>query len=309
MIPPSAYGLLGMAQVATNLIMILRDLGVGSAVIQRRAIDERLVSTVFWVNLGISLLCVAACWLAAPAAAVFFREPQVEPVLRALSAFDHRVSAIHLALLSRALRFRTIAMAEIAGAVAGLIAGVGFALSGTGVWALVASWLTNSAVSTVGLCLGAAWRPKAIFSWREIRRVARFSLHLTGFNVVNYFARNADAALIGRHLGNAALGYYQLAYTVMLLPVAGIAQQVVGRVLFPFAGMHDNDARFKAYLPNVRGHRSLTFPMMGSGSAGQPFVFVLSATGTCCCTILNRRSSGDDQSITTTIGQIYKIKN
>ena len=315
MIPPSAYGLLGMAQVVTNFIMILRDLGVGSAVIQRRAIDERLVSTVFWLNLGISLLCVAACWLAAPAAAVFFREPQVEPVLRALSlAFALTgVSTIHLALLSRALRFRTIAMAEIAGAVAGLIAGVGFALSGTGVWALVASWLTNSAVSTVGLCLGATWRPKAIFSWREIRRVARFSLHLTGFNVVNYFARNADAALIGRHLGNAALGYYQLAYTVMLLPVTGIAQQVVGRVLFPaFAGMQDNDARFReAYLRTCAAIACLTFPMMGGVAVlAEPFVFVLLGNryGAVVPILSILAPVGMIQSITTTIGQIYKAK-
>ncbi len=314
-IPASAYGLLAMAQVVMNFIMILRDLGIGSAVIHRRSIDERLVSSVFWPNLGISLLCVAGCWVAAPAAADFFREPQVEPVLRVLSvAFALTgVSTIHLALLSRSLRFRAIAIAEIAGAVAGLTAAVGLALSGAGVWALVASWLTTSAVSTIGLVLGESWRPAAIFHWAEIRRVARFSLNLTGFNVVNYFARNADAALIGRHLGNAALGHYQLAYTVMLLPVGGIAQQVVGRVLFPaLVEMQDDHGRFgEAFLRTCAAIAFLTFPMMaGVAVLAEPFIFVLlgSQYAPVAPILAILAPVGMMQSIITTIGQIYKAK-
>jgi PST family polysaccharide transporter len=315
LIPPSAYGLLAMAQVVTNFIIIFRDLGIKSAVIQRRAIDERILSSVFWVNLAISLLCVVGCWLSAPAAAGFFREPQVAPVLRVLSlAFAITgVSTVHLALLSRSLQFRTIAIAEIVGAVAGLITAVGFALAGTGVWALVASWLANSAVSTAGLILGTSWRPKAIFSWSEVRGLARFSLNLSGFHAVNYFARNADTALVGRYFGNAALGYYQLAYTVMLLPVTGIAQQVVGRVLFPaLATMQDDNARFrKAYVRTCAAIGFLTFPMMaGVAVLAEPFVYVLLGDKyrPVAPVLAILAPVGMIQSIATTIGQVYTAK-
>jgi PST family polysaccharide transporter len=157
------------------------------------------------------------------------------------------------------------------------------------------------------------WQPKAIICWADIRGVARFSLNLTAFNAVYYFGRNADAALIGRHLGNAALGYYQLAYTVMLLPVNGIAQQVVGRALFPaLAAMQDDHARFReAYLRTCATIAFVTFPMMaGVAVLAEPFVFVLlgSQYGAVGPVLAMLAPAGMLQSITTTIGLIYKAK-
>jgi PST family polysaccharide transporter len=140
-----------------------------------------------------------------------------------------------------------------------------------------------------------------------------FSLNLTGFYVLNYLHRNADTALIGRHLGNALVGYYRLAYNVMLLPVAGIAQQVVGRVLFPaLSGMQDNHARFReAYLRTCAAIAFVTFPMMaGVAVLSDSFVYVLlSDRYIAVATVLGILAPiGMIQSITTTTGPIYKAK-
>lgn len=315
MVSPSAYGLLGMAQVVTNFVSLLRDLGLGGAVVQRRELDDRLLSSLFWANLVVSVVCTVACWGAAPWAASFFREPHVTPVLRALSLALVLTgsSTIHLALLSRRLQFRTVAIAELSGAASGLVTAIALAVNDAGVWALVANWLVNSAVSTAILIAGTPWRPTLVFAWSDVRTVAGFSLNLTGFNVVNYFARNADAALIGRYLGNAALGYYQLAYTIMLLPVWGIAQQVVGRVLLPaLSEVQDDHARFREiYLHTCAAIAFITFPMMaGVGLLAEPFVDVLlgSQYRPVASVLAILAPVGMIQSVATTTGQIYTAK-
>ena len=55
---------------------------------------------------------------------------------------------------------------------------------------------------------------------------------MTGFNLVNYAARNADYVLIGATLGAGPLGQYTLAYRVMLYPLQSVSA-VISRATFP----------------------------------------------------------------------------
>ena len=85
-VPPYAYGIVGMATLAIGLISLFRDLGTASAVIQKRDLNQHLLSSLFWVNVGIGFAGTALCFLSAPVAARIFREPAVVPVVRVLSA-------------------------------------------------------------------------------------------------------------------------------------------------------------------------------------------------------------------------------
>src|ERR1039458_5822448 len=73
-VPPSAYGLMGMAAVAIGFVGLFRDLGTTNAIIQRRDIDDGLLTSVFWLNMSMGLAVAAACWLSAPWVALFYRE-------------------------------------------------------------------------------------------------------------------------------------------------------------------------------------------------------------------------------------------
>ena len=45
-----------------------------------------------------------------------------------------------------------------------------------------------------------------------------FGANLTGFNLVNFFARNLDNILIGKYSGAIELGFYDRAYKLLLFP-------------------------------------------------------------------------------------------
>lgn len=272
-VPPRAYGLVGMAAVVIGFAGLFRDMGTALAIIQRQQIDDDLLSSVFWLNVSMGLAVTSACWLAAPWVAIFYREPALLGVLRALSLsfLISSLASVHATLLLRHLQFARSAMAELGAGAAGLVVVVTAALLGAGVWSLVAGALANVTASTLIVLAVKPWRPRLHISRQEIRSIAGFGLNLSAYNFVNYFARNADNLLVGKYLGAAALGFYGFAYNVMLYPVQSIAQ-TLGRVLFPvFATMQTDHARFRqAYLRSCAAIAFVTFPLMTGATIVTP---------------------------------------
>jgi O-antigen/teichoic acid export membrane protein len=314
LLSPADFGLVGMATVVIGFLNLFKDLGTSAAVIQDTQITDELLSTVFWANGALGVLGTAALALAAPWVALYYHEPRVTAVLRTL-ALGFVVSALTIlqqALFERKLAFRVLATVEVAAVMCGALVGIGSALAGAGVWSLVAQSLTTVVVVSVILWNVSDWRPGFVFHWSEIRRITSYSLHLSGFNVLNYFCRNADYLLIGRFLGATSLGIYTLAYRIMLYPLQTITT-VIGRVMFPvYSRMQDDDARFRsAYLRSIGLIALVTFPMMiGLWAVAGPFVQATFGAKWAPAILLIKILApvGMAQSIGATVGAIYQAK-
>ncbi|MGD0909930.1 MAG: MOP flippase family protein [Candidatus Acidiferrales bacterium] len=313
-VPPYAFGIVGMATLAIGLISLFRDLGTASAVIQRRDLNQHLLSSLFWVNVGIGFAGTALCFLSAPVAARIFREPAVVPVVRVLSAsfLIGSVSNIHSALLNRSMTFKKLSLIDISSSVIGLGVVVTLACLHAGVWSLVAGTLTSTTISSILVCAMSEWQPSLLFSWMEVRSVMNFGLNLSAFNLFNYFARNSDNAIVGRYLGSASLGFYQLAYNIMLFPVQGIAQ-VLTQVMFPAFSeiQHDNERFRRIYLRTCSSIALITFPLMTGAAilAGPLIRTVYGPRWVNVIPVLTILAPvGLVQSIVTTSGLIYTAK-
>jgi len=144
---------------------------------------------------------------------------------------------------------------------------VGLALRGGGAWSLVGQVLATSGATAI-----AAWglisvpvqevgRPTSV-DRDALRDLFRFGRSLVGINVLNYLARNVDNALIGKFLGAQALGYYALAYRLLLFPLQNISW-ALGRALFPaLVRMSDSEQVRLGYRRVVEGIATVAFPMM-----------------------------------------------
>jgi len=278
-VPPSAYGLLGMAQAVSNFLLLFRDMGTASALIQRRNVDEPLLASVFWLNIVLGVVLTGATALLAYPASWFFREPQLVLVMQvvALTFLLSAVSMVHNALLNRDMQFRRLAVTELGGAMLGQVVAVSMAVSGYGVWSLIFGNLTSMAGNSALLWILRPWWPRAAASIESMRSIASYSLNLLGFLVVNYVSRNLDSLVVGRFLGRAALGHYQMAYTVMMYPIQNVTQ-VLGRVMLPtFSRMQDDNERFRsAYVRVTTVIALITFPMMlGLMAVAEPFVLTV----------------------------------
>ncbi len=265
LLTPNDFGLLAMAIVFANFVSIFRDFGLTAALIQRKGLTEQHLSTSFWINIsaGLFLAMILACL--APAIAYFYGEGRLTFIMLVLAStfFISSFGIVQRALLAKGLHFRSLAIVEILGvSVSGTVAVV-LAFSGYGVWSLVWQQVVFSFVIVILLWNFSSWRPKFLFRWQLAKELLGFGLNLTGFTFVNYFNRNLDNLLIGKFLGLAPLGFYNLAYRLLLFPLSNISS-VIGRVMFPsLSVIRDDKSKVRyAYMKATRYIAAVTFPLM-----------------------------------------------
>lgn len=275
-LPSEDFGLLAMAMVIVGFAEVFKDLGTGSAIIQRENIDDNLISSLFWLNISFGILLSLVIIVLSPFIATFFSNASVTSVLRVLSItfFVSSISIVSKSILERKLEFAKLAKAELLSVSAGALTAIFLAINDFGVWSLVFQTLVSSSVLSVSLLILSEFKPKYHFSLLQVKSVAKFSGNLIGYNVFNYFVRNLDYILIGKFLGEQALGHYYLIYKIMLYPVQNITA-VISRVMFPvYSKLQSELSKFRnAFIQSAGTIALITFPLMlGIFAVSESFV-------------------------------------
>jgi O-antigen/teichoic acid export membrane protein len=261
---PEAYGLVGMVVVFTGFGALFVDLGLGAGLIQRRALDDAHIDAAFWISLLAGFAIAALMAASAPLIASFYNLPELSSIARvsSLALILGAMGTVQAALLSREMRFRALAMTDVVATIVSCPLAIGLAISGFGVWSLVVQTLSHAAIRSIALWLSSRWRPRFVFEMRAVKDLVGFSGNLFGFNLLNYWVRNADNLLVGRFLGDAALGLYARAYQLMLLPVQQLSA-VAGNVMFPALAsvQHDIERVRAIYLRSISVLHLLAAPI------------------------------------------------
>ncbi len=262
---PGDFGLIGMVLIFSGFANLFNDMGFSAALIQRKDVTEQHFSSIFWLNIFTALCMMTLLILSAPLLALFFNQPKLTLLARLLS-INFLIGSFVIVIqakLTRAMDFRVLSILEIVSVAISGVLGIILALSGFGVYALVAQTLCFTTSKTVLIWSSSSWRPKWQFSWTAIRELLGFSVGIVGGNSLNYWIRNFDNLLIGKFLGSMELGFYSRAYTVMLLPLNQVTT-VLTRVMFPaLASIQDDKLRSrKIYLQAIAIIALFTFPIM-----------------------------------------------
>ncbi|MDJ0742724.1 MAG: lipopolysaccharide biosynthesis protein [Xenococcaceae cyanobacterium MO_167.B27] len=224
LLTPEDYGLIAMVTVVIKFVQMFKNLGLSTATIQKEEINHQQVSTLFWINVGISLIITLLLIALAPVIAGFYSEPRLIPIMLVLASvfIFSGLSVQHQALLRRQMRFTSLAKIAVISLFTSLIVAVILAWYQAGYWALVFLQLTSVIVYTLGVWIACGWRP-GLPVWNSgIGSMLAFGGNLTAFNCVNYVSRNLDNILIGRFWGSQELGLYAKAYQLILLPIQQI---------------------------------------------------------------------------------------
>ena len=312
---PDDFGLIGMATVVMGFVNLFRDLGTASVIVQRRVIDRTLLSSIYWLNSGFGLMTVTTLVVGAPLLAGIYDEPRLGPMFQVM-AFSFLLSSLGVvqhALLMKELRFKQLAVVDVGSISLGGLVGIGFAVSGAGVWSLVAQMVGTAFFSTLLIFSFARWWPSFTFDWSALRSVGGHSAGITGYSITSHFTRNWDYLLLGRAVGATPLGPYVLAYRLMLYPLRNVSA-VIGSVLFPvMSRVQDDDERLgRAYLKTVGAISVVSFPIMGGlaavASEFVPLVFGEQWTDTVVLLWI-LAPVGIQQSLVQTVRYIYQAKD
>jgi PST family polysaccharide transporter len=218
---PREFGLVAMVTTIMGFLRIFQDAGLSTATVQRQEITHAQVSNLFWVNIavgGVITLLVAAL---APAIAWFYREPRLVGITLVLSiTFLLASSAVqHIALLNRQMRFKAIAVIDIASMLAGYLTGIGMAFWGCGYWALVGANVAQVALKLVLTWSISPWRPQLPSRNSPIWNLLSFGANITAGGLMYSLARGADNLLVGRFFGAATVGLYSRGSTLLIAPL------------------------------------------------------------------------------------------
>lgn len=278
---PGDYGLVGMATVYLGLVQLVNEFGLGAAIVQSRDLSEDQIARLGGLSalLGVffCLLSVALAW---PIAG-FFGEPAVAWIIVVLSAtfITSAFQVLPRALLQRDLEFRRLAWIDGLEAIALTVATVLFAVFGFRYWALVLGGIVGR---TAGTAIALASRGHRLAWPRRFRTIfgeVTFGGQLVVSRLAWYVYSNADTTVVGRVLGKAALGAYNIGWTIASIPVDRISGMVARVTPAVFSAVQKDLPALRRYLLGLsEGMALITFPV----SAGMALVaeeFVIVALG------------------------------
>jgi len=210
---PDAFGLMAMIAICYALADALMTSGFGQAIIRQKELEDIDLSTAFLTNLAFSLAIYLALYACAPWVARFYEQPELVPLIRVMGLvlFVNAFKVVQLALLNRAMDFRSLMrINSTATLIAGTLA-VLMAYAGLGVWSLVAQFMISALVSTLLLWLAGSWRASLRFSTQSFRRMFGFGSKLTLESTLNVLYENSYVLVIGRVFSAEATGLYYFA--------------------------------------------------------------------------------------------------
>lgn len=263
---PADFGLMALVLVILGFVQSYADLGLSQALIARGPVEQARFAAFFWLNVLLGLGLFIALLVSAATLAMLLGTPELAPLLpwAGVSLLILPWGQGFQSLLQKELRFKPIAVAEMAGSVAGAVVAIASAWKGAGVYALIWGQLANALVRTLPIAVR-GWRrhrPALRLSLRELRGDLRFGAFQMGERTLGLINARLDQLLIGAVLGAEALGYYNLAWQMTLQPLARI-NPVVMRVAFPlFARIQNDRPRVRrGYFQTQRLLGAVNFPL------------------------------------------------
>ncbi len=273
------FGLIAVALVALNYLAVVKDLGLGPALIQRRQGVEEAANTVFTFNVLVGITLSLLLFPLAPWIAAYFNEPRITPVVRwlGLSFAINALGATHVNLLMRELDYRRKFIADMGNTIVKGGISIGLALSGFGVWSLVFGQLAGALTAVLLVWLIFPWRPRPVIHRHLLGELFRFGASVTGIDILGVIIDNLSYVIVGKVFGMAALGLFSIAYRLPeMLIIANL--WLLTAVVFPaFAALQDRPEELRrGFLFSIHMVELLVMPLsLGLWIAAEPVVRVV----------------------------------
>lgn len=214
LLQPSDFGVVGIAYVFWSFFTLFTQDTAGAFIIYKGIENPKYVNTAYTISLLVGLILALGVVGIAPIVAMFFQEPVLTGILIAF-AFNLLLSSasyVYSAVMIRQMKYQAIANINLASSITRLLFTIASAFLGLKYWSFIvgdtASWIVN--------CLLGKYYSRRKFRL-QIDPVVKsevlsfyFSTVASSFGLYTNF--NLDNFTVGKILGSASLGYYNLAY-------------------------------------------------------------------------------------------------
>lgn len=279
LLTPDDYGLIGIIAIFTTICTALIDGGVSSALIRKKNATADDYNTIFFLNLGMSILLYVVIFFCAPLIARFFGREELVLLTRVstVGMIIGAFSSIQQTRLVKLIDFKTQTQITIISAVVSGIVGMVMAIMGCGVWSLVVQSLTNQTLRTILLWVFNKWAPQLRFSYKSFKELFDFGWKLMLSQLLNDIWMELYQVVVGKFYSPATLGQYTRAKGFSQLLSKNLTS-VVQRVTYPVLSdiQDDNERLINAYRRIIKTTMFITaISMFALGAISEPLLYCL----------------------------------
>ena len=262
LLAPSDFGMVAMAVIFFPFLRQISEFGIPRIIVTFRDLSEEHLAQLNTAGAllgGFSFLLACA---AAKPIAIFFKTPALVPVIIVTCAalIPLGLRTVSEGLLTRDMQFRSLSLYDALNAVVAAAVTLVMAAFHSGYWALV---MGNLVAITLRSFL--VWRARpfrfAIPRLTSIKKELQFGWHvLVSLVALNSYQR-LDNLTSGRVLGQTALGYYGMAWTLANVPLEKVTSLVTTVVPSYLAAVQKDTAALRRYVRTLTESVALaTFP-------------------------------------------------
>lgn len=264
-IGPNNYGLIGMLAIFVALSNTLLDSGFANALIHKRDRTNVDYSTAFYFNVVVGIVLYLSLLLCSSLIADFYNEPQLRVISQVyfLSFLINSLSIVPIAKMTIEMKFKEQSIISIVVQLLTGCVGVLMALSGYGVWALVAQSLGGGMMRMIMLYVYSKWWPMLCFSLVSFKELFNYGSKLLCSSLINTVYNNLYAVVIGRRFSAIEVGNYDKSNQFASLP-STILTSVIMKVLFPLMSeVQDDDEELRnMYAKFIRIPLFFLYPVL-----------------------------------------------
>ena len=244
---PEVFGVYAIIGFAVGIGVIVGDLGLGTALIQRRNLDPTTsLNVAFTAQLVLAgTLGVVIAGMAPTIVRWLGLAPEAVAPLQCLALLIP-LSALRMpaaVLLERKMEYLPLTIAETLDTVMFHVVAVLAALAGAGVWSFVLGAVMARLAGLVVTFSATHWRPSLCWQWTNLKPILRFGLPYQANAIITLVRDAVVPTLVSALSGVAAVGFINFSATLAFLPLQGIS--IAGKVLFPaLSQLQDNPRGF-----------------------------------------------------------------
>jgi len=264
LIEPADFGFFGGSLLVYGLAVLMADLGLGMALVQRHELTTDIRRAAWGRLLMGHVGAAAGVYLGAPWFAQLLGAPDLQDGIRAMApaVLITAFMVMPMVELRRRIDFRQVQMAQVTGYFVGFVlTAIPLAVLGWGGWSLVVALLVQQTVM-VAICIRAAPQPLRPH-WEKLPDgLPAFGLRVVGSNIANWVTENLDNLLVARFKGLTALGVYSVSYSLARTPANHVVNMIQQVVFATSSRVQDDDASLvRGYLALLKAVGLVTLPV------------------------------------------------
>ena len=290
LLTPDDYGTVGLLAIFIQLSNTFAESGFSLALVRKQDRTQVDLSTAFYFNIVVSIICYFIVFCIAPWVAEFYNKPILTSLLRvlALTIPISSLSTVLVSMMNYNMQFKKQAMISITHTLVSGALGLVMAFMGYGVWSLVGQSLIATSLGTVLCWLFNRWHPSWTYSWKSFHEMFGFSSKLLLTRIIDTIYSNVYSIVIGKVYSPATLGHYTRAQNWAAMPSTNIVS-ILNNVSFAsLSKIQDDIERLRAvYRKMIKTSAFIVFPLMfGLAAVSQPLIYFTIGTKWKLCALI-----------------------